>query len=344
MGSAVALRLEAGGWDVAVIDERAETFQRLGDGFKGTTVEGHALDIATLLAAGIERAEAVVVATNGDNTNVVCAQIAQKRYGVSCVVVRVLDPARARALRRARDAHGLPDLGRDRRALRDGARAHGGDLMYILIAGGGKVGRNLAHELLQMRHEVTVIEQSATRYRLLEEELEHVAQHGDATELMVLERCGIERAELVVAVTGDDEDNIVVCQVARERYGVERVIARVNDPRNHELFDLLGIAPSVCATTSIMRLIEHELPDHELVPLLELRREGLEVVEVQLGDDAAQRRVSEIALPEGARLIAVLRAGESDIAGPETIVRPGDQVLAIARTGLEDALRRALLT
>jgi trk system potassium uptake protein TrkA len=161
---------------------------------------------------------------------------------------------------------------------------------------------------------------------------------------MVLERCGIERAELVVAVTGDDEDNIVVCQVARERYGVERVIARVNDPRNHELFDLLGIAPSVCATTSIMRLIEHELPDHELVPLLELRREGIEVVEVQLGDDIAQRRVSEIPLPEGARLIAVLRAGASDIAGPETIVRPGDQVLAIARSGLEDELRRALLT
>jgi trk system potassium uptake protein TrkA len=95
VGSAVALRLEDGGWNVAVIDERAETFQRLGDGFTGITVEGHALDINTLVAAGIERAEAVVVATNGDNTNVVCAQIAQKRYGVSCVVVRVLDPARA---------------------------------------------------------------------------------------------------------------------------------------------------------------------------------------------------------------------------------------------------------
>jgi trk system potassium uptake protein TrkA len=95
VGSAVAVRLSAGGWDVSVIDERAETFQRLGDGFPGVTIEGHALDIATLLAAGIERAEAVVIATNGDNTNVVCAQIAQKRYGVSCVVVRILDPARA---------------------------------------------------------------------------------------------------------------------------------------------------------------------------------------------------------------------------------------------------------
>jgi trk system potassium uptake protein TrkA len=95
VGSAVAVRLAAGGWDVAVIDERSETFQRLGDGFSGRTIEGHALDNATLLAAGIDRADAVVVATNGDNTNVVCAQIAQKRYGVSCVVVRILDPARA---------------------------------------------------------------------------------------------------------------------------------------------------------------------------------------------------------------------------------------------------------
>jgi trk system potassium uptake protein len=216
--------------------------------------------------------------------------------------------------------------------------------MYVVIVGAGKVGWNLARELINKRHEVTVIEADQHRYAVVEQELEHSAMYGDGSELWVLERSGIERADLVVAVTGDDEDNIVVCQVARERYGVERVIARVNDPRNHELFDLLGIAPSVCATTSIMRLIEHELPDHELVPLLELRREGLEVVEVQLGDDIAQRRVSEIPLPEGARLIAVLRAGASDIAGPETIVRPGDQVLAIARSGLEDALRRALLT
>jgi trk system potassium uptake protein TrkA len=95
VGSAVTLRLQAAGWDVAVIDERAETFQRLGEGFTGATVEGHALDTPTLLAAGIERADAVVVATNGDNTNVVCAQIAQKRYGIGCVVVRILDPARA---------------------------------------------------------------------------------------------------------------------------------------------------------------------------------------------------------------------------------------------------------
>ncbi len=217
--------------------------------------------------------------------------------------------------------------------------------MYILIAGGGKVGRNLTKDLLAMGHEVTVIEQRADRYHSLEEEFEHVVQHGDATELHVLERCGVRRAGLVVAVTGDDEDNIIVCQVARDGYGVERTVARVNDPRNQEAFDLLGISPTVCATTSIMSLIEHELPNHELVKLLSLRREQLEITEIQLADDSpsAGRLVREVDLPDGARLISVMRGGEAEIAVGETRLEPGDQVLAILKPGLEPAVRRALL-
>ena len=217
--------------------------------------------------------------------------------------------------------------------------------MYILIAGGGKVGRNLTKDLLGMGHEVTVIEQRADRYQSLEEEFEHVVQHGDATELHVLERCGVRRAGLVVAVTGDDEDNIIVCQVARDGYGVERTVARVNDPRNQEAFDILGIAPTVCATTSIMALIEHELPNHELVNLLSLRREQLEITEIQLAEDSpsAGRLVREVDLPAGARLISVMRGGEAEIAVGETRLEPGDQVLAILKPGLEPAVRRALL-
>ncbi len=217
--------------------------------------------------------------------------------------------------------------------------------MYILIAGGGKVGRNLTKDLLAMGHEVTVIERRADRYHSLEEEFEHVVQHGDATELHVLERCGVRRAGLVVAVTGDDEDNIIVCQVARDGYGVERTVARVNDPRNQEAFDLLGISPTVCATTSIMALIEHELPNHELVKLLSLRREQLEITEIQLQDDSpsAGRLVREVDLPDGARLISVMRGGEAEIAVGETRLEPGDQVLAILKPGLEPAVRRALL-
>jgi trk system potassium uptake protein TrkA len=217
--------------------------------------------------------------------------------------------------------------------------------VYILIAGGGKVGRNLTKDLLAMGHEVTVIERRADRYHSLEEEFEHVVQHGDATELHVLERCGVRRAGLVVAVTGDDEDNIIVCQVARDGYGVERTVARVNDPRNQEAFDLLGISPTVCATTSIMALIEHELPNHELVKLLSLRREQLEITEIQLQDDSpsAGRLVREVDLPAGARLISVMRGGEAEIAVGETRLEPGDQVLAILKPGLEPAVRRALL-
>jgi trk system potassium uptake protein TrkA len=217
--------------------------------------------------------------------------------------------------------------------------------VYILIAGGGKVGRNLTKDLLAMGHEVTVIERRADRYHSLEEEFEHVVQHGDATELHVLERCGVRRAGLVVAVTGDDEDNVIVCQVARDGYGVERTVARVNDPRNQDAFDLLGISPTVCATTSIMALIEHELPNHELVKLLSLRREQLEITEIQLQEDSpsAGRLVREVDLPAGARLISVMRGGEAEIAVGETRLEPGDQVLAILKPGLEPAVRRALL-
>jgi trk system potassium uptake protein TrkA len=104
--------------------------------------------------------------------------------------------------------------------------------MYILIVGAGKVGWNLARELIQKGNEVTVVESDPARYATVEEELEHAVQYGDGSELWVLERGGIERAEMVIAVTGDDEDNILICQVAREKYGVERVISRCNNPRN----------------------------------------------------------------------------------------------------------------
>ena len=159
--------------------------------------------------------------------------------------------------------------------------------MYVLICGGGKVGANLARLLLRADHEVTLIEQRADRFEALEEEFEHVVQRGDATELFVLERAGIKRPpDLVLAVTGDDEDNLVICQLAKEQYGVPKVIARVNDPRNQAHFDLLGIAPTICATSNIMGLIEHEVPEHGLIHLLELRKENLEIVEVQIDKDA----------------------------------------------------------
>jgi trk system potassium uptake protein TrkA len=218
--------------------------------------------------------------------------------------------------------------------------------MYVLIAGGGKAGANVMRTLLRNGHEATLIEQERDRFERLEQEFEHQAMMGDATEIYVLEKAGIRRPpDLVLALTGDDEDNMVICQLAKEKYGVGKVIARVNDPRNQAHFDLLGISPTVCATSSIMGLVEHEVPEHELVHLLELRKENLEIVEVQIdkGSPSAGKKVEALPLPEGARLISVMRDGRSEIAVGSTELHPGDQVLAILQPGKEDELRRVLL-
>jgi trk system potassium uptake protein TrkA len=218
--------------------------------------------------------------------------------------------------------------------------------MYTIIAGGGKIGANVARTLLRLGHELTMIEQRRDRYEMLESEFEHQVQQGDATELHVLERAGIKRPpDLVLSLTGDDEDNMVICQIAREKYGVEKVIARVNDPRNQQHFDLLGIGQTVCASSNIVALVEHEVPEHELIHLLELRKENLEIVEVQIDKDApcAGRTIDRLKLPEGARLISVMRDGRSEIAVGTTELLPGDQVLAILEPGKEDELRKILL-
>src|ERR687893_508730 len=183
--------------------------------------------------------------------------------------------------------------------------------MYVIVVGAGKVGLNLARELIDKGNELTIVENSARRYSTVEEELEHRAQYGDGSELWVLERAGIERAEMVIAVTGDDEDNILICQVAREKYGVERVISRCNNPRNLQHFELLGIQPAVSATDLILRLIEHEVPQYGLLHLLDLPQENLEIIELEIAKDspAAGAMVKDLTLPEGALVISILRDG-----------------------------------
>jgi trk system potassium uptake protein TrkA len=199
--------------------------------------------------------------------------------------------------------------------------------LYVIIAGAGKVGWNLARELLERGDEVTVIEQDRRRYLTVEQELEHAVQYGDATELWVLERAGIQRANLVVAVTGDDEDNLLICQVAKEKYLCERIIARVNNPRNLEHFKLLGIQPAVSATDLILRLIEHEVPRYGLVHLLDLPEERLEIIELVVSDGApaAGLSIAQIGLPDGSLVISVLRGGTGFVPKADTVVEAGDE-------------------
>src|SRR4030095_12192984 len=192
--------------------------------------------------------------------------------------------------------------------------------LYVIIAGAGKVGWNLARELLEKGHEVTVLEQDRRRYLTVEQEHEHAVQYGDATELWVLERSAIQRADLVVAVTGDDEDNLLICQLAKEKYLCERIIARVNNPRNRQYFELLGIQPAVSATDLILRLLEHEGPSYGTVHLLDLRDEQLEIIELEVPDASPVigQRIADVNLPDGALIISILRSGKGFVPNADT--------------------------
>jgi len=218
--------------------------------------------------------------------------------------------------------------------------------MYVLIVGGGKVGLNLTRELVAKGHEVTLIEGERSLYLRIEQELEHAVQYGDGTELWVLERAGIQRADLVVAVTGDDEDNILICQVAKEKYLCDRIIARCNNPRNLQHFKLLGIVPAVSATDLILNLIEHEVPGHGLVHLLDLPDEQLEIIEVEVGQGApaAGHKVSDVELPDGSLIISVLRNGRGFVPNSETVIDAGDEVLLVLDPGLEDRITAQFTT
>jgi trk system potassium uptake protein TrkA len=210
--------------------------------------------------------------------------------------------------------------------------------MYVIVVGAGKVGWNIARELLEKNHEVTLIENDRERYQTVEQELEHNIQYGDASELWVLERAGVQRADMVIAVTGDDEDNMLICQVAKEKYLVDRIIARVNNPRNLEHFELLGVRPVVSATDLIIRLIEHEVPEYGLVHLLDLPEQHLEIIEMLLpeGSPATGQRVGDLTLPDGTLLISVLRGSEGLIPNAETVLEPGDEILAVLDPKIED--------
>jgi trk system potassium uptake protein TrkA len=144
----------------------------------------------------------------------------------------------------------------------------------------------------------------------------------------------------VIAVTGDDEDNILICQVAKEKFGVQRIVARVNNPRNLQHFRLLGVQPAVSATDLILRLIEHEVPEYGLIQLLALEEEHLEIIEVEVaeGSPAAGRRVQDVALPDGSLVISVLRGGAGFVPKADSVIEAGDQVLLILDPGLESEI------
>ncbi len=218
--------------------------------------------------------------------------------------------------------------------------------MYIIIGGGGEVGYYLARNLLNQGHEVLLMEKDISRYKTLGDELGQSIFRGDACEARMLEEAGARRADVVVAVTGEDEDNLVICQVAKERFNVGRTIARLNNPRNEMLFQKLGIDVTVSPTKSILSLVESELPGRRFVMLMTLKRAGLEIVELTVPSisPVIGKKLSQINLPRRCNLALIFRDKEPIFPRGDTELQANDEVYALVTGEGEEELRRTFGT
>ncbi|HVM29217.1 MAG TPA: TrkA family potassium uptake protein [Candidatus Limnocylindrales bacterium] len=217
--------------------------------------------------------------------------------------------------------------------------------MYIIVVGGGRVGFYLSKELLEAGHEIVVLEKNERRARQIADELGSIVLPRDGCEGKHLAEAGANRASIVAAVTGDDEDNMVICQMAKHHFQVPRTIARVNNPRNESLFRHLGVDEVISPTKMALGAIEQDIPVHEVLHLAQLGAGEMELLEAQIGPDspAIGRQPADINLPEGCRLFVVLRGDEVMPLRPETVFRQGDKVLAVSRADCELDLRRQLI-
>jgi trk system potassium uptake protein TrkA len=216
--------------------------------------------------------------------------------------------------------------------------------MYVIIVGGGKVGYYLAKELVGSLHEVLVIEQDAAKCERIAEELGDIVLRGDGCEAATAEAAGFGRADMVIAVTGDDEDNLVSSQLAKTKFNVPRTVARLNNPKNQEIFLKLGIDTTVSATAAILAQIEQELPTHAVIRLLQLQR-GLEIVGLKVpgGAGIVGKRIRDLLLPHGSLIpLIVAKDGTPHIPTPDTVVNPEDEIVAVTSTENEESLRTIL--
>lgn len=216
--------------------------------------------------------------------------------------------------------------------------------MYIIIGGGGKVGAALAKKLSRKGHAVVVIEKNPDKCRRIAEESEGVLViNGDACDVRYMEEAGADRADVLSAVTGDDDDNLVMCQLAREGFGVAKAVARVNSPRNERIFHALGIN-ALSSTTIISRLIEEEATIGDIITLQALKKGNLVLVELDLpeGSPVDGKKVMDIKFPKQIVLVSIIRGEEVVIPRGNTIVRAGDTIISVTTPDKEQILRDIL--
>lgn len=212
--------------------------------------------------------------------------------------------------------------------------------MYILIIGAGKVGYFLAKRLCQGKHTVSIVDKDRIVCDEIAKELEALVVNGDGCDPKILEEAGIERADVLAAVTGDDEDNLIVCQLAKEKFNLQRTVGRVNNPDNEHTFNELGIDVPVDSTKIIAKVIEEEVSFSDFVNLMSFKRGKLAIVRVDLPSDSPviNKEVKDITLPQDAVLVSIVRGEEVILPKGNTVLKPGDDVIALTLIGNEPQL------
>jgi len=214
--------------------------------------------------------------------------------------------------------------------------------MYIIIVGGGKVGYYLAKTLLQDEHEILIIEKDKRKGDMISTDLGAIILRGDGTDSSVMEEAGMARVDLAIAVTGDDEDNLMICQMAKKKFDVKRTIARINNPKNEHIFKLLGIDNTVSVTDLILAQIEREIPAQSLVHLLTLREAGVSFVEakVPVNSPVVGKPLRSLGVPDDCVIPLIIRGGKGIVPHGETRLIAGDEVVAVTTIDKEDVLEK----
>jgi trk system potassium uptake protein TrkA len=369
VGSRTVTALLDRGHQITVVDKEASRLGRASRLEGVELVQGNGIDVDVQREAGIGEADILLAVTFDDNVNLMAAQVARTHFHVPRAIARVYEPSHAEATQEDPQlivvcptllavtmiveqvdiaanqpvAERMPPepMKAQARARHDATD----ESRYILIAGGGKVGVNLARELYESGHEVAVIERDTSRAVALSSKLDCAVFVGDSSTHDVLETAGAQRSRVFVAATGSDQDNLIACQVAKKVFGVPKTIARASNPKNEEVMARLGVDSTVSSTAIIQQVIERELPTVRIKTLLSLQAGAFQILEYPLDgtSPAIGRTLREIALPHESNLIAVLRGNTMVIPRGETRLEDGDVVVALVNTEEEAGLRLALL-
>jgi trk system potassium uptake protein TrkA len=368
VGSRTVAALVERGHKIYLIDKDGTRLSQASQ-FEGIELfQGNGIDVDVQRDAGMGEADLLLAVTRDDNVNLMAAQVARSHFHVPRAIARVYEPSHAEAtqedpkltivcptldaVKMITEATENPEAVSEMFQYKEFANLKprprvntAEESRYILIAGGGKVGINLARALFESGHEVAIIEIDSARAASLSAKLDCPVYIGDSSVHDVLEQAGASHARVFVAATGSDQDNLIACQIAKKVFGVPALIARASNPKNEEVMARLGVDSTVSSTAIIQQVIERELPTVRIKTLLSLKEGAFQILEYPLDSTslATGRLVREINLPPQSNLIAILRGDTTVVPRGDTRLNDGDMVVALVGSDQEAQLRAVLL-